>query len=290
VKIRSSVIVMFLAVVTIAALLPAPSYAQRRAVVRARGGARVGVVVGTSYYRPIYYRPYYYRPYFYDPYVYGGWYYGYYPSAWQYPYYGGYRYDMSGSLRLQVEPREAEVFVDGYYAGTVDNFDGMFQRLHLEPGQHDLELYLPGHRSFTQKVYLQPGQTFRVRHEMQALGAGEPEPARPQGIAPAPQQAVQGPPSRRPAPVARQPRGPVTAQAAASDYGSISLRVQPGEAEIRIDGERWEGPSGDERLSVQLSAGRHVVDIQKPGYRQYTTEVTVRSGETVTLNVALTAQ
>ena len=37
------------------------------------------------------------------------------------------RYD--GSLRLKVKPREASVYVDGYFAGRVDDFDGMFQRL-----------------------------------------------------------------------------------------------------------------------------------------------------------------
>jgi hypothetical protein len=33
------------------------------------------------------------------------------------------------SLQLQVTPRETEVFVDGYFAGRVDDFDGRFQRL-----------------------------------------------------------------------------------------------------------------------------------------------------------------
>jgi hypothetical protein len=73
-------------------------------------------------------------------------------------------------------------------------------------------------------------------------------------------------------------------------YGTLTLRVQPGEANVRIDGERWDGPQGEERLVVQLPAGRHVIDIQKDGFRQYTTEVTVQSGETATLNVALTRQ
>ena len=30
-------------------------------------------------------------------------------------------YDDESSLRLQVTPRETEVFVDGYFAGTVDD-------------------------------------------------------------------------------------------------------------------------------------------------------------------------
>lgn len=49
-------------------------------------------------------------------------------------------YPPDSSLRLQVSPKETEVFVDGYYAGTVDDFDGMFQRLHLERGEHEVAL------------------------------------------------------------------------------------------------------------------------------------------------------
>ena len=64
--------------------------------------------------------------------------------------------------------------------------------------------------------------------------------------------------------------------------------MQPGDATVLIDGERWEGAQGDERLVVELAAGRHVIDVQKDGYRRYTTEITVRAGETTTLNIALT--
>ena len=59
-----------------------------------------------------------------------------------YPYYGGF-YDLALLVRLQVTPREAEVYIDGYYAGNVDNFDGTFQRLSLEPGEHELQLFMP---------------------------------------------------------------------------------------------------------------------------------------------------
>ena len=34
------------------------------------------------------------------------------------------------SMRLQVKPLDTMVFVDGYFAGIVDDFDGTFQRLH----------------------------------------------------------------------------------------------------------------------------------------------------------------
>ncbi len=85
------------------------------------------------------------------------------------------------SMRLQVKPRDTMVFVDGYFAGIVDDFDGTFQRLHVDAGQHRVQLFLPGHRLYIQDLYLQPGNTLTVRHTMEPLGAGEHEPERPTG-------------------------------------------------------------------------------------------------------------
>jgi hypothetical protein len=72
-----------------------------------------------------------------------------------------------------------------------------------------------------------------------------------------------------------------------SGYGTLSVRVQPGDAEISIDGEPWRGPAGQERLVVELAEGSHTVEIRKSGYRTYVTQVDVRRGETTPLNVSL---
>ena len=52
-----------------------------------------------------------------------------------------YRYhpmdDLRSAVRVEVTPKTAEVYVDGYYAGIVDDFDGAFQRRRLPPGQHE---------------------------------------------------------------------------------------------------------------------------------------------------------
>src|SRR5262249_50111827 len=54
-----------------------------------------------------------------------------------YPPYYPYRYlAPEASVKFEVKPKEAEVYIDGYYAGIVDDFDGVFQRLHVEPGEH----------------------------------------------------------------------------------------------------------------------------------------------------------
>jgi hypothetical protein len=76
------------------------------------------------------------------------------------------------SIRLLVEPREAEVYVDGYYAGVVDDFDGIFQRLHVTPGRHDITLRLPGLQTWSIEVYATPDRTINVHHDMIAGPSG----------------------------------------------------------------------------------------------------------------------
>ena len=85
--------------------------------------------------------------------------------------------DSAVSLRLQITPREAQVYVDGYAAGVVDDYDGVFQRLRLVPGPHEIVIYHPGHRTLRQNIYYNPGSTHTIRHTLDELPPGEaPEP------------------------------------------------------------------------------------------------------------------
>jgi hypothetical protein len=133
-----------------------------------------------SYYYPYYGYGYGYRPGFSlglsfgYPYGYG---YGYPYAAYGYSYggyypagYGGYRHYGAGSdyvgaeyggIRIQGAPREAQVYVDGSYAGIVDDFDGTFQRLDLEPGPHEIEIRTAG-RPLAYDVNVSPGQTLSI--------------------------------------------------------------------------------------------------------------------------------
>jgi hypothetical protein len=180
-------------------------------------------------------------------------------------------FDEESSLQLQVTPRETEVFVDGYFAGKADDFDGRFQRLHIQPGEHELTLFLEGHRTVMQTIRVGPRSSFRVRYAMTPLAAGEAPAVRP------------GKPARPLAP----PDAPAEGEAARIDgYGAIAIRVQPADAEVLIDGRRWDGGT-DKGLVVQLAAGMHSVEIRKDGYRTYTAQVDVRGSETSSINVSL---
>ena len=297
-KLRVSLITTAVVIASSVLLVPASADAQFRRVARPRVAVavrpsfvvrpRATVFVGGYYYPSLYRTSLYYRGY---PAYYGG-YSGYYGAAYYQspPYYGGGFYDASGAARLQVTPRQTEVFIDGYYAGTVDDFDGFLQRLRIEPGEHEVELYLPGYRPFSQRIYLQPGRTFSIRHAMEPLGPGDPAPVRPVG-APLPAPGTRGPgPGQRDPRAGTPPADPRAPNPGSQDFGQLSLRVQPGDADILIDGERWEGRAGEERLVVQLGAGMHRVEIRKDGYRSYFTDLTIRGNDTTTLNVALTRQ
>ena len=66
----------------------------------------------------------------------------------------------------------------------------------------------------------------------------------------------------------------------------LSVRVQPIDAEVLVDGEAWTTPAGS-RLVIQLAPGRHRVTVRKAGFDTYTEEVLIRVGATMTLNVSL---
>jgi hypothetical protein len=226
---------------------------------------------------------FYHSPYFYDPLWLG--FSGYQFPRYPYPPYAHGYYDASAELRVQVKPTEAEVYVDGYLTGTVDDFDGVFQRLRMPLGEHEVTIYAQGYRSISHRMLFRPFESYTIKDTMQPLAAGAPAEPRPAPSA-APRSQRPLPPGRLPVerPDDRRPDRDI--DPGAERFGTIAIRVQPEDAEVLIDGERWESPAG-ERVVVQLLEGEHRVEIRKTGFRTYTSAVRVRSGETVSLNVSL---
>jgi len=127
------------------------------------------------------YGPYGYGTFYFGPY---GWYpefgpygrYGYgYPSGgYWYPdgRYAGYQYGyLTGEIRLRVKPREAEVYVDGYYAGVVDEFDGTFQAMRLEEGPYTLQILAPGYEPLEVRVHIQAGRKMTYKGDLEPVNA-----------------------------------------------------------------------------------------------------------------------
>ena len=125
------------------------------------------VVYGSGY---LYYGPGfgYFGPgfgvYYGNSYGYYGGYVGW-PGYYSAPVDYGHTYD-TGELRLQVSPRTAKVFVDGGYAGTVDDYDGMFQSLKLESGSYAIRLEAPGYQTIEFDVRITPTQKLTYRETL----------------------------------------------------------------------------------------------------------------------------
>jgi hypothetical protein len=186
------------------------------------------------------------------------------------------------TVRTRVTPRSTQVFVDGYSAGTANDFDGVFQRLRLIPGQHEITLYLPGYRTYRENVYLNPGSSRDIRHSMAARAAGEADDPAPVPLFPPPMAGPGLPPPG--------PPGPPPPANRAGQYGVLALRVQPPDARMLVDGEEWRSSQPQDRLSLQLDEGRHHLQVEKPGFQTFAGDIDIRAGETSAVNVSLLPQ
>jgi len=68
-----------------------------------------------------------------------------------------------GGLQLDVEPRKALVYVDGWYMGVVDSFSGYFHHLDLAAGPHVIELLAADYEPLSVEILVIPGRTTTYR-------------------------------------------------------------------------------------------------------------------------------
>ena len=128
------------------------------------------------------------------------------------------------------------------------------------PGEHELTIFLEGYETITQKLLFQPGETLDIRQRMTPLAPGASSGPRPPfGDSPAPQ----------------------------SDFGTLSVRVQPADATLLVDGDEWAAPEGDGPILIDLPEGTHEIEVRKDGLPAYRRTVQIRAGRTLPLNVSL---
>lgn len=246
-----------------------------------RGGYYGGYYGGYGYGYPYWNYGYYWSPWYYPSY--GGWYggYGHYGYGPSYGY--GYRrgYDNAGSVRVMVEPRQTKVYVDDYYAGVADDFDGIFQRLNLSTGRHDISLRLDGFETHRVKLYVPVDGTIKIKHEM-VRGSSDKV-----------SESTVGDPVEE----ARYSRDPDDDYENSRDHrdetrpdnwgerGTVRLEVSPSDASIYVDGV-FRG-TGQDLRKVTLPEGRHRLEVVRPGYRTLERDVDVTAGETEQVEVDL---
>ncbi len=79
-------------------------------------------------------------------------------------YYDSGRRDDLGKVRLDIKgPREAQVLIDGYYAGELDDFDGAFQGLDLEAGTYRIEVIADGFEPLTFETRVTEGRKLTLQ-------------------------------------------------------------------------------------------------------------------------------
>jgi len=92
---------------------------------------------------------------------YGGFYSPFWGPYWA-PYGGFYAYPNVGQVKLDTKVKDAQVFINGAYAGTTHENKTM----HLRPGTYNFDIREAGQSQFAQKVYVAAGKTVHLHPEL----------------------------------------------------------------------------------------------------------------------------
>ena len=253
--------------------------------------------------------PYYRSHYYYYPRASFYWYGSYYPFYYGYrPAYGGdgYRSHYNsggavGALDLDVKPEEAEIYVNGRYAGIADNFDGFPAYLWLEEGNYEISFYKEGYETITRQFSVTPEAVIDVRDQMVSGQAVLPE-APPEAEPAQASDALGGREDewrqrareyRNKADSQRAPMEPPSGGAydARQEPGRLLLSIEPRDASVYLDG-RFLGTAEDlARLhsGLILDPGRHELQVLRPGFTAESRTFEVDPGEELDLDVRLEA-
>lgn len=101
-----------------------------------------------------FYPPVAYSSLFWDP-SWGG-YPGFYPISYFQPGYG------KGEVRLQADPKDAVVRIDGAYAGTADRLKTIW----LDPGAYDLTISTADREPYEQRIYVLSGKSLKINAKL----------------------------------------------------------------------------------------------------------------------------
>jgi PEGA domain len=243
------------------------------------------------------------------------------PYGYGYGYRRGYRTVGSfAAIKTDVEPDEAELYLQGRYIGTADDFDGFPDYLYLKRGHYKLEFRLEGYRSYTAEVDAVPGQMIRISDRLEK----EPGARRygSYGERPVPGGihryfARKGDTVEEITPYAERQR---TDEASEEATAQPAPRGQAGGEEWRSPGSKGAGPPGeapkearvkfavtpqdaavyiddhfaglarqltDLKLGLAVDPGKHQIQISRPGYESKSLEVTVGAGQTEEVSIKL---
>ena len=91
-------------------------------------------------------------------------------SAYYFPASFAYGEDK-GQIALKADPKDAAVYIDEAYAGTVQRLKNIW----LHPGAYDLSIRAAGREPFQQRVYVLTGKTLNINAKLAALSGAKEE-------------------------------------------------------------------------------------------------------------------
>jgi hypothetical protein len=99
------------------------------------------------------------------PYAWGGWTGGWYSPFWG-PYWGSpyplAAYPNAGEVKLKTEVKNADVYINGSYAGTTHQNHEMW----LKPGSYNIKIMEGGKIRFAKQIYVVAGKKLKLYPEL----------------------------------------------------------------------------------------------------------------------------
>jgi len=100
------------------------------------------------------------------PVVYGGFYRPFWGPYWgpYNPYYAGWYAGnpYAGEVKIDTKVKDAQVFINGAYAGTTHDNKTMY----LRPGSYNMEIKEAGASRYAEKIYVVAGKTLKLHPEL----------------------------------------------------------------------------------------------------------------------------
>jgi hypothetical protein len=83
---------------------------------------------------------------------------------------------LTATVKIEINPNRAAVFVDGLFAGHVGEFEGAGRGMLVAPGAHKIRVALPGYQTFETDIDPLANQKVEVKTDLVKNGAGVADP------------------------------------------------------------------------------------------------------------------
>jgi len=224
----------------------------------------------------------------------------------------GARQGRYAIVKTDVSPQEAQIYLDGKYIGSADDFDGYPDFLYLGQGKYQIEFRMPNYMTYATELDVTAGQQLKIEEKLKlepgksALDAFPPESKGTplgrvftKGASASAEAAPRGddgwsdgiaaPSWRDSTDEERTDVRVAPPPSRATNRGRIKFRVMPDDAAVYMD-DKYLGAADDLAANprgIIAEPGTHTITVTRPGYKSRTVEVTARAGSPVDVIVEL---